>query len=442
MPALVYRITEVLSAIVIELPLGTNLGLFHILWTLLSGRLLQSRGALIPALAATGLEPAAVRRAWAAFADGAWDISQLVAALQTVVRQEGRWHAQHFGGYRVVAVDTTGFFRPRLKNCATKHYLSQAGEALPAIPFGLIASVGAVAEPNGAPGAAGHARPQPHARPKPKWSAPCSAQTATQLAPDEAAVVDRGFTLGQTARGRGPALGQPCAAQLYRPAQPRCPRIVAGGVAPAGALWSARWPAHAKGTPWPPPHPIALKPCSSPGAPSRPIFGVSCACPRPRPPPLTFQCLVVRDPAYAEPWVLATNLPLAAADVLAFYHARWPVEQVPLTAKQLLGAQRQFVFADAARQRLPELALVRRQPVHVLGRHPPGPAHWFLGSHPASHRRALPAGARPTRYFKDGALAQATSQKGIGHWPFAQGYSGPSAFRAAYPGPRLAETRA
>ena len=66
----------------------------------------------------------------------------------------------------------------------------------------------------------------------------------------------------------------------------------------------------------------------------------------------------MRDPAYAEPWVLATNLPLAAADVLAFYHARWPVEQVPLTAKQLLGAQRQFVFADAARQRLPELALL------------------------------------------------------------------------------------
>jgi hypothetical protein len=61
MPALVYRITEVLSAIVIDLPIGTNLGLFHILWTLISGRLLQTRGALIPALAATGLEPAAAR---------------------------------------------------------------------------------------------------------------------------------------------------------------------------------------------------------------------------------------------------------------------------------------------------------------------------------------------------------------------------------------------
>src|SRR5258707_11526216 len=99
MPALVYRITEVLSAIVIDLPLGTNLGLFHILWTLLSGRLLQTRGALIPALAATGLEPTAVRRAWAAFAVGAWDVSQLLAALQAVGRPGGRWPPPHTRGY-------------------------------------------------------------------------------------------------------------------------------------------------------------------------------------------------------------------------------------------------------------------------------------------------------------------------------------------------------
>ena len=103
MPALVYRITEVLSAIVIDLPIGANLGLFHILWTLISGRLLQTRGALIPALAATGLELAVVRRAWAAFADGAWDVSQLIAALRALVRHEGRRHAQHCGKYRVVA---------------------------------------------------------------------------------------------------------------------------------------------------------------------------------------------------------------------------------------------------------------------------------------------------------------------------------------------------
>lgn len=108
MPALVYRITEVLSALVLDLPLGTNLGLFHALWTPLSGRLLQTRGAIISALAATGLEPEAVRRAWT--------VEALLTAFQAVVRQEGRWHATWVGRYRVIAVDMTAFFRPRLKN--------------------------------------------------------------------------------------------------------------------------------------------------------------------------------------------------------------------------------------------------------------------------------------------------------------------------------------
>jgi hypothetical protein len=40
------------------------------------------------------------------------------------------------------------------------------------------------------------------------------------------------------------------------------------------------------------------------------------------------------------------------------YRDRWPVEQIPLAAKQMLGAQRQFVFAPDSQQRLPMLALL------------------------------------------------------------------------------------
>ncbi len=36
----------------------------------------------------------------------------------------------------------------------------------------------------------------------------------------------------------------------------------------------------------------------------------------------------MRDPAYSEPWVLVINLALSAPDLLAFYHDRWPIEQV------------------------------------------------------------------------------------------------------------------
>ena len=70
MSSLLYRITRILSHVLSDVPLGTNLGLFHLLWMLLSGRLLQSRGAVIPGLADFGLSAAAVRRAWAALAYG------------------------------------------------------------------------------------------------------------------------------------------------------------------------------------------------------------------------------------------------------------------------------------------------------------------------------------------------------------------------------------
>ena len=42
----------------------------------------------------------------------------------------------------------------------------------------------------------------------------------------------------------------------------------------------------------------------------------------------------------------------------ALYRDRWPIEQWPLSAKQMLGAARQFVFGAESRQRLPELALL------------------------------------------------------------------------------------
>ncbi len=386
MPALVYRITEVLSAIVIDLPLGTNLGLFHILWTLLSGRLLQNRGALIPALADAGLEPAAVRRAWAAFAHGAWDISKLIAALRAVVQQEGRWHAQHIGGYRVVAVDTTAFFRPRLKDCATKHFLSQAGEALPAIPFGLITSVGTVADQTVPLVRQVMRAPSPSATEADMVSA-VLAQTATQLAPDEAAVVDRGFTIGKL-----------CAAGVARWVS-RVPRnFTARRVIPPAYGGKGRRPSRGalvrplartrKGHTLPATPPDRTETLLVSGRSVQADSWSGLCLPQAEGAAASFQCLVVRDPAYAQPWVLATNLPLAAADVLAFYHERWPVEQVPLTAKQLLGAQRQFVFAQAPRQRLPELALLAASLLmYLAATHPAQPTgFWDRAPRPTAGR--------------------------------------------------------
>ena len=78
----------------------------------------------------------------------------------------------------------------------------------------------------------------------------------------------------------------------------------------------------------------------------------------PGPQAKTFRVYAIYDPDYTTPWLLATPLNLNAATLQAMYRDRWPVEQVPLSAKQMVGAHRQFVHADESIQRLPELALL------------------------------------------------------------------------------------
>ena len=71
-----------------------------------------------------------------------------------------------------------------------------------------------------------------------------------------------------------------------------------------------------------------------------------------------FPCLVIHAPRFAEPLLLNTPLPLSGAQAQAMYRDRWSVAGLPLGAKQMLGAARQFVFAPESRQRLPEVALL------------------------------------------------------------------------------------
>ncbi len=71
-----------------------------------------------------------------------------------------------------------------------------------------------------------------------------------------------------------------------------------------------------------------------------------------------FRCVVIHDPRYHVPLVVATNLPVSAYAVWCLYRDRWPIEQLPLAAKQMLGAHRAFVFGGESRHRLPELVLL------------------------------------------------------------------------------------
>ena len=140
----VYRICALLEQILTGVPLGTNLCLFHLFFTLLSGRFLPARGAVCAALADFGLPKEAVRRAEAALCYGRFRTEALLKNWQRVVLKEGRFVANSYEGYCPVACDTTGFLRPPLQNHAGKHSVAEAGKAVPAVVVGIAAAVGSV----------------------------------------------------------------------------------------------------------------------------------------------------------------------------------------------------------------------------------------------------------------------------------------------------------
>jgi len=105
MPDAVFRMLTLIREPVEPLPVGTNLGMPHLLWMLVSGRLLEGRGAVIPGLSACGLPERAVRPAWTARGQGDWAIGPLLARWQT--QAAGQWQPKTHGGYHPVAVDMT-----------------------------------------------------------------------------------------------------------------------------------------------------------------------------------------------------------------------------------------------------------------------------------------------------------------------------------------------
>jgi hypothetical protein len=144
MSTLVYRISVLLEAIGVDVPVGTHLGRFWRLWALLSGRFLRRRGAVFPALADEGLSAEAVRRSRAALASGRWAMEALGRAWHRLGEQADQWPAHRYAGGRPVACDLVGFFRPGLRGCVGKPYHSGADTARLARGWAGVAAVGAV----------------------------------------------------------------------------------------------------------------------------------------------------------------------------------------------------------------------------------------------------------------------------------------------------------
>jgi hypothetical protein len=268
------------------------------------------------------------------------------------------WKGHEYEGYKPVVADVTAFWRPTLKNCPSQHYHPAAGHALPAVIFGIVGKVGEI---NGQR----IALPQAFERVHPKdpnearlWRDILNNINKT-LSADEIVVVDAGVKVRDlqkagveqyvvrlasnfTARrnvlpeycgaGRPPVYGE-----LVRPLA----RIYKGKALPAtppdethswvedGCMMRAEiW------------YNLVLPDCV-PNAHNQ-IFNV----------------YSISDPSFDTPWLLATPVALQPLSVRAIYKDRWPVEQIPLSAKQMIGSHRQFVHAEETIQRLPELALL------------------------------------------------------------------------------------
>ena len=359
MPDAVYRMVTLLCRVVVSLPVGTNLGMLHLLWMLVSGHLLATRGAVIPGLRACGLADRAVRRAWAPLGQGNWTIEGLLAQWRTLVAAEGRWQPLCHGGYHPVAVDVTGFWRPRLQDCPTRHYHAQARKALPAIPVGLIGRVGSVGGQRLAlPLAAVRAAT---ADPRPGTHERLLVRAAVaHCAEDDALVLAAGFDLAVLQEEGATRYVVRCAKNsTFRRAHP--PAYRGRGRLPTRGLLVRPRARTYKGRTVVATPPDRTETWQDDGVALRAEIWDDLVLPdaAPRAPAVTVVAVVaVYDPRYREPLLLASPLPVPAAVLHALYRDRWPVEQLPLAAKQMLGAARAFVHAPETCQRLPALALL------------------------------------------------------------------------------------
>jgi hypothetical protein len=349
---------NILVALTEDLPIGTNLALLQFLWMLVSGALLPQRGAIFPALQATGISAQATRRAWAAFRRGVWQMVVILRLWQEQVEGLPGWQVHRHEGYRPITVDVTAFWRPTLKNCPSKHYHPAANRALPAVILGVIGEVGDIGGQHLAcPLAFERVHPQQPSESR-LWR-DLLHWAQRHLAADDVAVMDAGVKLADvhaaglegyvlrlatnfTARRNQPRRNNPKGRKpVYGEKIRPLARSYKGKIIPASPV-------------------ERVETWSEDGVAMRAEIWKDLILPGviPGPQAKAFRVYAIYHPAYTTPWLLATPLNLKAATVKAIYQDRWPVEQIPLSAKQMIGAHRQYVHADESIQRLPELALL------------------------------------------------------------------------------------
>jgi hypothetical protein len=380
---------------------------------MLNGSFLRSRGAVFAALVGQGFTLQEVRRSWAALRSGAWEINELLDNWQLYVAGANHWRARQHERYQAVGVDITGFWRPRLKGWVGKHYHSLAGKALPAVVIGVIVIAGEVNRQR-IPLLRRLVRCKP-ATGKVAFPAQLLQEAVTHVTHNQVVVVDAEFEIAELqaanvsqyvvrmatnctalrnqlpdykGKGRRPQFGA-----KVRPLPRQWKDRQLAATAPDHTALFEQDGRQIRMSAW---HDL-VRP-GTPVAPEAPTFSI----------------YVFHDPLYKHPLVLATNLVKVQPEtVFRIYRDRWPVEQPPLSAKQMIGLHRQFVFALASCFRLPELSLLAGTILTYLAAVlPPVPSGFWDRSPkptPGRLRRLLAQADFPTLLDEDRQLRKKNS---------------------------------
>jgi hypothetical protein len=345
--------------------MGTNLSLLHLLWALVTGAFLRSRGAVFTALQMCGLVRSEMQRSWQALRHGAWEINGLIAQWRRYVFSLELWQPHCYEGYQPVAADVTAFFRPRLQGWAGKFFHHLANRALTGVGLGVLVQVGTIG---------GQRLPLlkqivsvTDEQSETDLRQALLRAASRGLGEMEVVIHDGGASVAEMQAAALPRyvlrLALNCTARRHHlpPAKARGRRSEYGAlVRPLARTFKGRTLAAT-----PPDFATRFEfeqrliQVQGFGDLVRSDQKVADAAE-------SLTILVFFDPLYPQPLVLATNLNAQPHTIFCLYHDRWPVEQVPLAAKQMLGLQRQFVFAPACCQRLPQLALLAGNILTIL----------------------------------------------------------------------------
>ena len=273
------------------------------------------------------------------------------------VKQIPGWQEHRYEGYLPIPADVTAIWRPALKNCPSKHYHPAANRALPAIIIGITSEVGEI---NGQR----IALPRVFERVHPKdtsesrlWQEMLkSAQKS--LLEDEILVVDAGVKISDLQEARIVRYEVRLATN-FTARRNFLPKHVKGRKPKYGALIRPL-PRQYKGNTLAATKPDETYTWVENERELRAEIWRDLVLNKTEPNETnkTFDVYAIYDPDFDKPWLLATPLKLKPESVRAIYKDRWPVEQIPLSAKQMVGAHRQFVHNSESIQRLPELALL------------------------------------------------------------------------------------